>query len=383
MRFERDALGRIVATTYPSGTRARYFHDLLGNRRLAEYDSGASISYRHDPAGNIVAAEARGRDGAITRQTTTVGPMNRVERIAYDPGPTLEVAYDGMGRPTTFDDGTQRVVVEYGATGAVRRLSVPAIAGSLELNGQPPPGVRPFSVRRLAVLSRDVLGPAHPDYGPLRFAETTFHALPLDAAEAGVPNLTAARDLFAVALPLYGGTFDWIVKHFEKPSNPAFQPAEYRSTNCCVAYGSSECNPLGPIDYSGGGSGAPNFQELGGSVDQCMRDSVERIDAISPHELRFEPPEGGWAADEVGRMGITTTGKHVTYLNEALITKKVKEAREEAGENEGSVTESDLRAAIQDVLAHEYAHHILASGEHSSTHVELYEELKDLTTECF
>lgn len=239
VRFERDALGRIIATTYPAGHRNRYFYDLLGNRRLVKYDGGASLGYRHDPAGNIIAAYARGRCGATTRQTTTVGPMNRVERIAYDPGPTLAIGYDRMGRPTVFDDGAQRVVVEYGGTGAVRRLSVPAIGDSLEWGGQPVPGVRPLSVRRLAVFSRDVLGPAHPDYGPVRFAETTFHALTLDAAETGVPHLAAARDLFSAALPLYGGSFNWIMEHFEKSSNPVFQPAEYRSTNCCVAEGAS------------------------------------------------------------------------------------------------------------------------------------------------
>ena len=364
VRFERDALGRIVATTYPSGHRNRYFHDLLGNRRLAEYDGGASVGYRHDPAGNIVSAEIREPDGTTTRQTTTVGPMNRVERVAYEPGPTLDVDYDRMGRPIALDDGTQRVVVEYGATGAVRRLSVPAIGETLELDGQPPPGVRPLSVRRLAVLSRDVLGPAHPDYGPLRFAETTFHALPLDAAEAGVPNLTAARDLFAVALPLYGGSFNWIVKHFEKPSNPAFQPAEYRSTNCCIGFGLSGCGPDEPL---GGGGGPPSFAATVEEIDSCLRRKHPRIRAVTPHEIRYVLPEGEVWGGATAKFKIEN-GRHITYLNKDKIKRL------------GATTL--IRQEIHKALLHEYAHHIKGSNLHGRSFDFVLDALKGRTASC-
>lgn len=297
--------------------------------------------------------------------------MNRVERINYDPGPTLAVDYDRMGRPTSFDDGTQRVVVDYGATGAVRRLSVPAIGESLDLDGQPPPGVRPLSVRRLAALSRDALGLAHPHYGPVRFAETTFYALPLDAAEAGVPHLTAARDLFAVALPLFGGTFDWIVKHFEKPSNPVFQPAEYRSTNCCVAYGSSECNPFGPINYGGGGS--PSFATIAESVDQCMRNADARISAVTPHTVRYDPPRAkGWKPSELGAATRCGSG-YCTHLNEDEIKKDANY------DGDSLRTEQDV---IHEVLAHEYAHHILDSGVEGGTHDRLTGQLRHRTRGC-
>ena len=228
VRFQRDELGRVVATTHPSGFRSRYNYDLLGNRRLVEYDDGSSLAYSHDPAGNIVGAEVTEKDGTTTRQTTTVGRMNRVARIEYDPGRTLEVGYDRMGRPIEFDDGVQRVVVEYEANGRPSRLRAPGTGESLELHRRRPPGGRSIAVRRLAAFSRDILGGSHPDYGPVRFAETTFDAVPLDPEETDVPYLAAARDLRDFALPLFGSE-EHTIPAFEKPSNPLFQPAEYRS----------------------------------------------------------------------------------------------------------------------------------------------------------
>ena len=254
VRFQRDQLGRVVATTQPSGFRSRYGYDLLGNRQLVEFDGGASVVYSHDPAGNIVGVEITDKDGAKRRQTATIGRMNRVERVAYDPGWALDVDYDGMGRPTTFDNGRQRVAVEYEANGRPSRLRALDTGESLELRRRRPPGGRSIAVRRRATFSRDLLGDPHPDYGPVRFAATTFDAIPLDEesqgaphfAAAGVPHFTAARDLRSFALPLFGSE-PYTIPPFEKPSNPLFQPAEYRSTNSCVVDDRGSCDPRGPL----------------------------------------------------------------------------------------------------------------------------------------
>ena len=364
VRFERDGLGRIIAVTYPSGDRNRYFHDLLGNRRLAEHAGGGTVAYRHDQAGNIVAAEITAPDGTLRRQTTTVGAMNRVERITYQPGRSLAVGYDRMGRPIEFNDGVQRVLVEHGTHGSVSRLTAPATGESLGLDGRTPPRVRTLSERRLAVFSRDLLGMAHPSYGPVRFAETTFDALPLDAAETGVPDLAAARDLFAVALPLFGGSFAWIVKNFEKPSNPVFQPAEYRSTNCCVPYSGESCGPNGP---TGPGGGVPSFQATVMRVDQCLRNADPRIGAITPHHISYEPPRPeGWRTNEMGaarRCG----NAYCTFLNEAVIRRRDSNAL--------------VQAELWDTLVHEYAHHIWGYG-HGGSFDRRWESLKGKTGRC-
>lgn len=353
VRFERDKLGRVTATTYPSGQRSRYFHDLLGNRRLAERGAGSSVTYRHDPAGNIVAAEIKERDGTVRRQTTTVAAMNRVDRITYEPGRSLGIAYDQMGRPVKFDDGTQRVDVEYDAHGALRRLTAPATGEALELDGRPPPGVRTPAERRLALFSRDTLGEPHPSYGPVRFADATFDALPLDAAETGVPHLAAARDLFAVALPLFGGSFAWIEETFEKPSNPVFQPAEYRSTNCCVPYGGESCGTTGP---TGPANNGPTTPAMIATIDQCMRNADPRVRAITPHVIQydltgFEKTE--WVSGELARSA-RGGATYYTAFNIAAI------------EAHAIFRMLSLRAVLHGILAHEYAHHIRSSPDEPS-----------------
>ena len=347
VRFERDDLGRVVATTYPSGHRNRYFHDPVGNRQLAEFGVGGSVAYSHDAAGNITAAEVREQDGTVRRQTTTIGPMNRVERITYEPGRSLGIEYDSMGRPVMFDDAVQRVAVEYGAHGSVSRLHLLGTGESLELDSRRPPGVRTLSERRLAVFAGDVLGAAHPLYGPVRFAETTFEGLPLDAAEAGVPDLAAARDLFAAALPLFAGSFDSIVRNFEKPSNPIFQPAEYRSTNCCVPYSGETCGPDGPV---GPGGGAPSFIATVHEIDSCLRRRNSRVAAVTPHEIRLTLPAGqSWQTNEIGRA-LRSRRKYITVLNEEEITRRP--------------ADHIVRQEIREALLHEYAHHIRGDDSH-------------------
>ncbi len=247
VRFARDRLGRIVDAEYPDGSTSRYFHDALGNRRLVEHGAGGAVRYGHDAAGNIVEVEVTELDGTTKRQTVTVGDMNRVERIDYEGSYALDVDYDGMGRPAKFDTGSDEVTVEYTSEGRLSRLRSSATGEVLQFGGRgrvvgPSAAVAP----RLAALSRDGAGDTQPSYGVLRFAEATFDASPRDPAESGVPGLVAARALAAVARPLFAdgaaGALD-----FEKPSNPVFQPAEYRSTNCCAG-----CTLSGLCDVCGG-----------------------------------------------------------------------------------------------------------------------------------
>ncbi|MCE2423973.1 MAG: DUF882 domain-containing protein [Pseudomonadales bacterium] len=68
----------------------------------------------------------------------------------------------------------------------------------------------------------------------LDFDETTFKPVFADPLELGVPGLAEARALLAVASPLLDGDGFPSTSDFEKPSNPVFQPDEYRSTNCCI-----------------------------------------------------------------------------------------------------------------------------------------------------
>ena len=246
VRFSRDAVGHLVEITYPSGQANRYFHDALGNRRLVEFGLGGSVRYRYDAAGNLVAVKTTAADGAMRRQTTTVGDMNRVERIVYEGGAALDIAYDGMGRPVMFETGNDRVSATYDTAGQLIQIASKATGEVWTKTGaEQVSAKRTLAAQRLAALSGDTLGASQPDYGPLGFADVVFRALPLDAVEAGVPGLAAARDLLAAAVPLFGVDRAAMVA-FEKPSNTIFQPAEYRSTNCCVSSNHcTDCVPYG------------------------------------------------------------------------------------------------------------------------------------------
>lgn len=253
VRLSRDRSGRIVATEYPDGSVNRYLYDALGNRRLVEYGARGAVRYRHDAAGNIFEVEVTELDGTTKRQSVTVGDMNRVERVAYEGAHTLRVDYDAMGRPVRFDTGTAKVTAEYTHAGRLRRLNADAANEVVHFGDHGlPVGSATEADRLRSVLSRDGGVDAHPDYGAVAFAETTFEPVPRDPVEVGVPGLAAARALAALAKPLFAGDAQPGMADFEKPSNPVFQPAEYRATNCCMPFNGEYCTPLG---YGSGGGG--------------------------------------------------------------------------------------------------------------------------------
>ena len=226
--FERDGLGRIVGTTY-AGFTARYSHDLLGNRDLVEYHDGSSVRYRHDAAGNIVRVDVTEADGSVLTQTTHVGDMNRVERVAYEGSGAIDVAYDNMGRPVRFDTAADTVMVRYDDLGALAELQSEKTGAVW----RPPADERaaPADPRR-AALAGDPLGAVQPEHAVVDFDEHTFAPAPRDPVALAVPGLAEARALAAAAAPLFAGGG---AAGFEKPSNPVFQAPEYRSTNCCIS----------------------------------------------------------------------------------------------------------------------------------------------------
>jgi len=271
VRFYRDRIGRLVEIAYPSGNANRYFHDALGNRNRVEFAEGGSVHYGYDAAGNLVTVETNADDGRVRHQTTTIGDMNRVERIVYEGGGTLDIAYDGMGRPSRFDTDEDRVSAEYDDAGRLIELRSRSTGEVWEApKDAPSPPLRTLAEQRLAALSRDTFGPSQPSYGVLGFADVTFQALPLDPVELGAPGLAAARDLAAAAAPLFRDDGAAAMVAFEKPSNTIFQPAEYRATNCCVS--SNHCEDCVPYMV-------------------CPLCSNDTMDGVAKSELRGYPRE--------------------------------------------------------------------------------------------
>ena len=220
-------------------------------------------------------------DGSTKRQTVTIGDMNRVERIDYEGSHTLRVDYDRMGRPVTFATGEDTVTAEYTALGRLARLSS-AATGEVSAFGDDglAVGSPAKADRRRAALSGDVVGEAQPGYGAVGIAETTFEAVPRDPVEAGVPGLAAARTLAAVAGPLFADGSAGMAD-FEKPSNPVFQPPEYRSTNCCMPFACEFCAPTGGGFCYGGGN-------------KCSVDYIDRAAKAELMTYRQEPFERGF-----------------------------------------------------------------------------------------
>ena len=269
IRFSRDRIGRLTEIAYPSGIANRYFHDPLGNRSRVEFGVGGSVRYSYDAAGNLVAVETTADDGRVRHQTTIVGDMNRVERIVYEGGGTLDITYDGMSRPSRFDTDDDSVSAEYDDAGQLIELRSRSTGEVWEApEGSPPPPLRTLAEQRLTALSGDTFGPNQPSYGVLGFVDVTFGALPLDPIELGTPGLAAARDL-AAATPQFGTNSAAMVA-FEKPSNTIFQPAEYRATNCCVS--SNHCEDCVPYMI-------------------CPVCSNDTMDSVATSELRGYPEE--------------------------------------------------------------------------------------------
>ena len=196
---------------------------------------GGAVRYAHDPSGNIVEVAVEHLLGGVRRQAVEIGDMNRVESIDYIGAGRFEIGYDAMGRAVSFRMGGDEVLVEYEGPNRIGRIVSTATEAQWS-PGEGPAGSATSAVAdpRLELLQRDSAGAAHADYGIVTFDETTFGLAAGDPMQRGVPGLSEARLLLAVAEPLFSGDGAGAMMAFEKPSNPVFQPLEYRSTNCCI-----------------------------------------------------------------------------------------------------------------------------------------------------
>ena len=234
VEFGRNELGLLSDIRYSNGERNRYHYDKLGNRAVVEFGMGGSVQYSHDPAGNIVEVKVTERNGEQKRQTVQIGDMNRVERIIYEGMGELEITYDRMGREKRFDTGRDVIVVEYVGPDQIRRVSSQATGTSWSPSDQSGGQVTLQRESRRDIFHGDRVDEVHPNYGVVDFDEGNFQLYARDPLEIGVPHLQQARNLIAVAESLFSNDERDAMMSFEKPSNPVFQPFEYRSTNCCV-----------------------------------------------------------------------------------------------------------------------------------------------------
>ena len=236
VEFNHDFMGRVLDIQYANGEVNQYSYDALGNRSSIDFGSGGAVRYSHDPAGNIVEVVVTERDGEEKRQFVQIGDMNRVENIAYEGMGALDIAYDEIGRAISFDVGADVISVEYAGPDRIGRIVSRATGATWSPNDDGASNQDPQSVMdaRLEVLQNDSPGTTHPDYGIVAFDDISFAVDARDPLGLGVPGLSEARQVIAVAEPLFSSNEHGAVMDFEKPSNAVFQPLEYRSTNCCI-----------------------------------------------------------------------------------------------------------------------------------------------------
>lgn len=255
VEFGRDSMGRLSDVRYANGEVNRYGYDDLGNRAWVDFGMGGAVRYMHDPSGNIVEVVVTEISGEQKRQVVQIGDMNRVESIDYEGAGTLGIGYDRMGRAVSFEMGDEAVSVEYEGPDRIARIvsTINGATWSPNDDGESGPSERTVMDARLEVIQSDSLGASHPDYGIVGFDDVTFGMTAVDPMELSVPGLRQARQLLRVAEPLFADDEYGPMMDFEKPSNPVFQPLEYRSTNCCIGGPSTAPRAISP----GGGASRP------------------------------------------------------------------------------------------------------------------------------
>ena len=236
VQIGRDEMGRVSDVRYADGTANEYQYDELGNRNSVVFGLGGAVQYKHDPSGNIAEVVVTNLNGSQQRQVVEIGDMNRVESIHYEKAGKLDITYDRMGRAVQFKMGSETISVEYEGPSRVRKIR--SMRTGTEWT-PPDSETNALNTRRLTdarheLFHRDFAGNPHAAYGVVQFDEFSIAMFARDPLEGTVAGVSEAREMLAAAEPLLVNENRADMLEFEKPSNPVFQPLEYRSTNCCI-----------------------------------------------------------------------------------------------------------------------------------------------------
>ncbi len=172
---------------------------LDGRNRVTEVRSSrGTYKYSYAPTGVIESMEEQSA-GSHTFRLFTHDSLGRITGVYSDQGGWAEVDYSG---------GLTRIA------GSATQLEFDLL----------PSGRIAFAGRDETLISAD-----YDRYGNLIALHNGGNIM-----ELAVPGLRDARAMLAMAEPLFSGDGARAMMDFEKPSNPVFQPLEYRSTNCCI-----------------------------------------------------------------------------------------------------------------------------------------------------
>ena len=243
--FMRNALGQIINIEYASGFESTYKYDALGNRVSSRHTGGGSQHYTLDPSGNIVTISSSSPNGSSGTQSYVIGEMNRVTRITnVDGGKSMDIDYDSNGNAVQFKTDDDTVHARYKDGYRLDRIwsSKTGVALVIDDDTQYEMEVDFVHERTPAkreVLTRKAFDVQQTQYGTVVFDMTSHAAFPADPVEAHVPHYSDAMAALDLAGAFAGGG---PVADFDKPSNPAFHPPEYRSINCCIPCATVGCS---------------------------------------------------------------------------------------------------------------------------------------------
>ena len=220
--------------------------------------------------------------------------MNRVDQIVYEHSGRVRITYDALARPVVFETPDDEVSVKYADTGAVQSLTS-KLADEVWEPSDVQQKDTPIDDPRLIAFARDRVFVPSRDYGVFAVSEMTFSPTLHEPIALGVKHWKDAQILATVAgSVLWDGSPDLI--EFEKPSNPIFQPDEYRATNCCVPCLLGSCG----LCYIGGNVASPSlcFCQGGSAMSFTIvcRGAVSYPDLLSCSFLR----QSGTPADPDG-----------------------------------------------------------------------------------
>lgn len=252
VRFARNSLGQITKTKYGSWFESSYAYDDAGNRTSVHFSRGGSDRYGYDLAGNIQSVSARGTTGLIGEQSYRIGEMHRVTRVTdAKTGVSTTIDYDANGKPVAFESDLDAVRAHYDSRGRLTRLrslrngSVLAIDRKMRRAGEADcVHERSPAIRRL--LTRSAFEAEQPDYVVVFFHEGSGAPHPIDPLAAHVPHYADASTILDLVGAFFFDDQATTVANFEKPSNPAFQPPEYRAVGCDPSSALRLSSPLRP-----------------------------------------------------------------------------------------------------------------------------------------
>ena len=292
VRFTRDPLQRITSTNFNGKHTSHYFYNLLGNRHMLDIGQFGYVEYLHDSSGNIVKTHVVNQHRQSLVQKLDIGKMNRVKQIVFEGSDTISIIYNKSGQPVQFVSKFDTVIAKYHGSGRLKSLRSTHSDTLVSFSDSPSKSARQRTLLR-NVLMQDSTQFLQAGHNLVVFDELSFEPTILKNELLIGGLVRQAIALIEVSDSLAKENLEDSILEFDKPSNPVFQPTEYRSTNCCIpcnhgnctscgqevqgSYGFCYCYPPFQIDHSADDSNTVGETGNNSGEDSDKDEIIEKI----------------------------------------------------------------------------------------------------------